>query len=443
MQFRNPYPVRWRQSQAAFKKAERRKYFLRRLVLTAAIAVFIIGGLSLFYFVGRGLSRSSDQTAQTPVHQNKVNFVRSDRFSRQDLMDYLSNSVGNTSGLADQLVWDKDGARFRITTTIDSKLQRYTMRLLRSSMTLQSAVVVLNPYDGRVLTMASRDKNGNRENLCLKADFPAASLFKIVSAAAALETAGYSPDKALFFNGSRHTLYKYQLSDSQGRYSMATTFRKAFAVSNNSVFGKIGIYELGQKTVVDYAEKFRFNRSISFDLPVEISTIEVPGDEFGLAEITSGFNKKTLLSPLHAALLASVAVNRGRMPKPWIVRNVSEEMDEIVYQGRRSGLDSSINSKTAADLKVLMQDAARYGTGRTTFRKLRRQRTLKGFDLGAKTGTINDRSDRFKYDWIVAFAVNSDGSDGICVGILSVHGKLLGTRATELARAIIDYHFAS
>ncbi len=443
MRSRNPYPVRWRQYQAEFKKAARRKYFLRRLVLTASLAAFIIGGLSLFYFVGRGLSGSSEQTGQTPAHQKKLNHVRADRFSRQDLMEFLSNSVGNPAGLADQLVWEKDGARFRITTTIDSNLQKYTMRLLRSSMTLQSAVVVLDPYDGRVLTMASRDKNGNRDNLCLKADFPAASLFKIVSAAAALEAAGYSPDKALFFNGSRHTLYKYQLSHSPGRYSMATTFRKAFAVSNNSIFGKIGIYDLGQKTMVDYAEKFHFNRSISFDLPVEISTIEVPGDDFGLAEIASGFNKKTLLSPLHAALLASVVVNRGRMPKPWLVRTVSEEMDEIVYQGRRSSLDSSIKGKTAADLKMLMQDAVRYGTGRTAFRKLRRQRTLKGFDLGAKTGTINDSLDRFKYDWIIAFAVNSEGSDGICIGILAVHGKLLGTRATELARAIIDYHFAS
>jgi peptidoglycan glycosyltransferase len=63
------------------------------------------------------------------------------------------------------------------------------------------------------------------------------------------------------------------------------------------------------------------------------------------------------------------------------------------------------------------------------------------FELGAKTGTINDASDRFKYDWITTFALAPDGKSGIAVAVLGVHGKILGTRSTELARAIIDYYF--
>jgi len=49
--------------------------------------------------------------------------------------------------------------------------------------------------------------------------------------------------------------------------------------------------------------------------------------------------------------------------------------------------------------------------------------------------------DRFKYDWITAFALAPDGTYGIAVGVLGVHGKILGTRSTEMARAIIDYYF--
>ena len=120
--------------------------------------------------------------------------------------------------------------------------------------------MVLDPFDGRILAMASRDTYGNGDNLCLKADFPAASIFKIVSAAAALEEAGYAPDQALFYKGNKHTLYKYQMKQSKGRYSAATSLRKAFATSNNSVFGKIGIYTLGQKVMADYARKFFFNQ---------------------------------------------------------------------------------------------------------------------------------------------------------------------------------------
>jgi hypothetical protein len=67
-------------------------------------------------------------------------------------------------------------------------------------------------------------------------------------------------------------------------------------------------------------------------------------------------------------------------------------------------------------------------------------------DIGAKTGTINDEKDRFKYDWITAFALSPDGADGggaISISVLGVHGKKLGVRSTEFARAIIDYYFSS
>ncbi len=59
--------------------------------------------------------------------------------------------------------------------------------------------MVQRPDDGRILAMVNYDKEGNGQNLCIKADFPAASIFKIVSAAAALESAGYTPDQTVFF----------------------------------------------------------------------------------------------------------------------------------------------------------------------------------------------------------------------------------------------------
>jgi cell division protein FtsI/penicillin-binding protein 2 len=223
----------------------------------------------------------------------------------------------------------------------------------------------------------------------------------------------------------------------------ASNLRKAFATSNNSVFGKIGIYALGQEVIDEYAEKFFFNRPIPFDLPLAASTIHVPDDNFGLAEIASGFNKRTLVSPLHAALLSAVAANCGDMMVPWLVRTITDETLKIAYRAPRSVLISPISRKTAEDLKFLMNYAARYGTTRSAFRQLRRQRPLADLDLGAKTGTINDRLDRFKYDWITAFALTSGGSSGICIGVLAVHGKKLGTRSTELVRAIINYYFGS
>ncbi len=365
------------------------------------------------------------------------------KLSRKDLAVFLTDIAGDPLTLTDQFVHKNESGRYIIKTTINAKLQNYINQLQNRSRTLQSAVVVLSPYDGRVIAMAGHDTNGNKDNLSLKADYPAASLFKIVSAAAALESAGFTPDKVLYFRGRRHTLYKNQLKPTKGRYSTETTFRKAFALSNNSVFGKLGIYDLGKNVLAGYAEKFLFNKPIAFDLPLEMSTIEVPTDDFGLAEIACGFNKKTLISPLHAALLAAVAVNGGAMPAPWLVETIQDDTGKIVYHANPGVLNSPVSSKTAADLKVLMQDAVRYGTSRKALRKLRRKRLFKKFELGAKTGTINDKMDQFKYDWLVAYALAPDGTKGICIGILGVHGKILGTRSTELGRAIINYYFSS
>jgi cell division protein FtsI/penicillin-binding protein 2 len=443
MRSRKIYPVYWRNYQAKLKRSARFKRLGKILALVSLTVGCILAGLSLFYFAGSPHPADSNRPAQQSQLPEIKASLWPEKLSPLDISDYLNKRKRLSAGDIGQFVIEKEGTRFRIETTLDIELQKYIDRLLRHSRTFQAAVVVLNPFDGRILAMTSRGKNGKGDNLCLKAEFPAASLIKIVATAAALETAGYTPDESLFYEGSRHTLYKFQLKESKGPHSIRTNLRKAFATSNNSVFGKIGIYTLGQDVVDEYAEKFFFNRPIPFDLPLAASTIDVPADSFGLAEITSGFNKRTLVSPLHAAMLSAVVANCGDMMIPWLIRAITDETLRVTYRAPRGVLISPISRKTAEDLKLLMNHTARYGTTRSAFRKLRRHKLLADLYLGAKTGTINDHRDRFKYDWITAFALNAEGSRGISIGVLAVHGKFLGTRATELGRAIIDYYFRS
>jgi penicillin-binding protein A len=443
MRYSKKYPAKWRKYQAGFHKTTRRKHYLRKLPFLVTIAGGLLIVLVILLLAGFRISDHWSRANQNLSLSEKDFNAPQLKLTRKDLAVFLTDITGNPLALKDQIVHKNESGRYTIRTTINTKLQNYIVGLQNRSRTLQSAVVVMGAYDGRVIAMAGHDANGSTRNLNLKAEYPAASLFKIVSAAAALESAGFTPDKTLFFRGRRHTLYKSQLKPSKDRYSTKTTFRKAFALSNNSVFGKLGIYDLGQEVLSGYAEKFFFNKAITFDLPLEMSTIEVPTDDFGLAEIASGFNKKTLISPLHATLLAAVAVNGGEMPIPWLVETIQNDAGNIVYNADPGILNSAVSTQTAADLKALMHDAARYGTSRKAFRRLRRKRLFKQFELGAKTGTINDKTDRFKYDWLAAYALAPDGTRGICVGILGVHGKILGTRSTEMGRAIINYFFAS
>jgi cell division protein FtsI/penicillin-binding protein 2 len=443
MRYNSSHPAKWQIYQARLQRNSKLKRHLKKLPFLLVILGSVVAVVTVLFLAGVWLSNTWNRTARRPPQPAKNLDAPQQSLSREDLPLFLNGASINSSMLTGQFVHKKDGLDYTVKTTIDSKLQKYITGLLKRSNTLQSAVVVLNPHDGRVFAMVGHVEDGKGDNLSLKADFPAASLFKIVVAAAALEKAGFTLDKTLFFKGGKHTLYKYQLEPSKGRQSRKTTFRKAFASSNNPVFGKLGIYNLGQNVLAEYADKFLFNRRITFDLPLAVSTIEVPKDDFGLAEISSGFNKKTLISPLHASLLSAVAANNGEMPTPWLVETIRDETGKVLYNFDRGTMVTPVSRKTAADLRILMQDAVRYGTVRKAFRSLRRKKGFKKFELGAKTGTINDKMDRFRYDWLTAYALDPDGINGICIGVLGVHGKILGVRSTELARAIINYYFSS
>ena len=434
------YQPSWRTYQDKLKREAAFARYKKKLALVGSFAC----GLVIVVLAGIWLS-SQVQTTDTVTVSPKLEQKPPEPvgISHERVTAMLSPVDGNGIKWAEKVDLEHNGVRYTFKTTINAKLQSYIDRMLDRSKTIQAAVVVLNPHDGRVLAMSSHDKNGDGANLCLKAEYPAASLFKIISAAAAIEAAGYSPEKRLYYNGRRHTLYKNQLKERRGRYTNETKLRKAFAASNNSVFGKLGMHVLGQEVMDDYASRFYFNRAIPFDIPVEISVTEVPEDEYGLAEIASGFNKGTMVSPLHAALLACTVVNKGEMVAPRLIDTVSDESQAVLYRSHYRSLGSAVQTSTADGLKIMMEDTVRYGTGRKAFRKLRRRKMFRNFDLGAKTGTINDVTDRYKFDWVTAFALAPQGADGVCIGVLAVHGEKLGTRATEMARAIIDYKFRS
>ena len=433
-------PPNWRDYQKRLRRRNSRKAFLRKLpslIFYSGCSILI---LLLISFGGVWISAYRSQAGIPPKDATKqfVDF-RENQAEQKVLKDLDLDSVR----LAKHSVLEKGEDHLTIISSLDPDLQNYILRLLRRSRTLQAAVVVLDSNDGGVRAMVSYKKDGESEDICLKADYPAASLFKIVSAAAALESAGFRPDNPVYYRGKRHTLYKSQLKNKMGRYTNETSFRKAFATSINPVFGKLGIYDLGQDVLTDYANRFLFNHTIPFDFPVEMSTIEVPGDHFGLAEISSGFNKRTLISPLHAALLSSVAANNGVMVTPWLVEQINSESGECLFQRKPTRLSSPISIRAAKDLKNLMRGTVLYGTCCKTFRPLRRKKALKNVEFGAKTGTINDINDRFKYDWLTAYALPKNGEKAICISVLGIHGAKLGIRANELGRYIINYYLTS
>jgi peptidoglycan glycosyltransferase len=431
-------PNSWRHYQKGLKKKARKRSAATRVTL-----FFVYMALMGATYTASWRLAQGDRPGDEAFTAAKWEDIQPEKYGKQDLPFLLGDLNLDAVPGTHLYPLDREGMRLIVEIPIDTGLQKYIHNLLRRSHTHQAAVVVLNPRTGQILAMAEHRKveEGEDENLCLKADFPAASLFKIVSAAAAIEARGFTPSRTVVFRGMKHTLYNNQLRQKEGRYSRKTSFRKAFAGSINPVFGKIGIYDLGRKFTAEYADKFLFNQEIPFDLPIGVSNIRIPSDDFGLAEIASGFNKRTRISPIHASLIAAAVANHGVITEPWLVRRIVDESGAVLYRARFSSIGSPIEESTANQLKILMKETVTYGTCRKAFLPLRRKKRFKEIELGAKTGTINDPDDQYKFDWVTAYALPKDGSQGICVTVLAIHGKKLGIRAADLARHIIRRYF--
>lgn len=395
------------------------------IILLAIAAIFALYGSS----TEAGQKSSPGRTSQTKKAQSSILTTEDvSRIMARLKPDQIDRQLSLRS---------ERGRVLKLTLTIDPVMQDYATKLAANSGALQTSVVAMDPRDGRIIALAENDQLGSKGFLSLNADYPAASIFKVVSAAAALERAGFSPEKTVSFSGNQHTLYKSQLKERSGRYTTKTSFRKAFASSINPVFGKIGIYYLGQEVLSRYGERFYFNRNIPFDMPMSLSRLDVPADSFGLAEVASGFNKDTVMSPLHAALLAATAANDGVMVRPRIVDSVMSDDGKMIYRGKGGIISRVISSDTAAALRVLMKETVTKGTCKKAFSKLVRSKSTKNVTLGAKTGSIHDRLGRYKLDWTTAFALPGDSRNPITVAVLNVHGEKMGVKANEIASMMI------
>lgn len=345
--------------------------------------------------------------------------------------------------LAEEEIEIRHGSRcFTLRTTLDPHLQQVLAGHLDRRHARSIAVVAIDPADGRVLAMAGHDRQRPDVNPCLESRFPAASVFKIITAAAAVETAQLQPGTLIPYSGGKYTLYKSQIAPNASRRDQQITLRDSFAQSVNPVFGKIGANLLGRERIEGYAEAFGFNRDIEFELPLRPSIVELGrADRYELAEVASGFNRTTRISALHGALIAAAIVNRGRWVEPTIVDWVIGPEGRVLYQGRAVTRERIIDPATARTLRELMRETVQSGTAHREFQKHSGDRILAGLEIGGKTGSIGDGSGEARYDWFVGYAVDPRSGEKLAVAAVVAHGELIGTRAATCAAVAFREHF--
>ncbi len=334
-----------------------------------------------------------------------------------------------------------DGRTYQVHTSLDFGLQNYLLKRMDRVNSRFIGIVAMAPDSGRLLALAGFNKIDPQTDPCLKADYPAASIFKIVSAAAAAEEKGYTAGTRLKFNGYKHTLYKRQLTDKTNRYTNAISFKESFAKSVNPVFGKIGALYLDRQALERYGDAFAFNRTVEFELPWPTSRLSIKDDTYHRAEIASGFNRQTTLSPLHGAVIVSAVVNGGLPVEPSLVDRIVDQDGHAIYRTEPRFLAAAVSDKTAAILDQLMAATVTSGTARKIFRGHRRSKVLSRLHLGGKTGSIFNRAHDARFDWFVGFASEKKGTEKMVVSVVVAHEEYIGIRAGQYARMAIEHHF--
>ncbi len=281
-------------------------------------------------------------------------------------------------------------------------LQDQAIKILEKYNLPWGAIVAVEPATGRILTMASHStKEPFGETLALRGTFPAASLFKIVTAAAAIEKGGVSPHDGIRFRGGNYTLNKWNYKPSVKHDRRIMSFVKALGKSCNPVFGRLGLNYFPDITLGMYAENFGFNNEVDFSLPVEISEFVKPQTEYQRARTAAGFGPVTI-SPLHAAMVMAAIANEGKMMKPLLVDRVLGFSGGQNYLAQEAELRSIVTPATAKILLEMLQSTVESGTARRTFK--RRRSILRDINISAKTGTLSGKQPKGRYHWFIAAA---------------------------------------
>lgn len=367
---------------------------------------------------------------EKPAHLGKV-----------QVADILDGHLGQLTHHKTSLVKSKSLGPLKVETTLHPVLQRRAESLIRGSKSRRVAIVVLDASSGKVLVLAGVKRRRLSPRVALEASAPAASLFKVVTAAAALERTNLEPESKLNFAGRPHTLYRYQVRKKTKRRGRNISLEKSFAKSNNPIFARLGIHRLGGEILSDYAKAMGFDRQLYFEIPVGVSHLPQPENNFGVGELACGFNRKTTISPLHAALMVALFTNGGRFMEPYMINKITSQDGEVLYRGGPRSRGRLMSRATCDDMRKMFQATVSVGTARRAFRRLGRDKVLRPLEVGGKTGTLRGPDRKELFEWFAGYARQPRSGRTLAIATMVVHGKRRYSNPKVLARRMLREAF--
>lgn len=324
--------------------------------------------------------------------------------------------------------------------TLVPALQEAALGPMREFRPPEAGVVALDVATGAVLAYASSVGEGPAFDVNARAEAPAASVFKLVTAAALVEDARLSPSTRQCYHGGMSRIREQELRDDPRRDTLCADIGEALGKSLNVVFARLAQKHLSPATLRDMGKSFGFGQSVPFALANQAPSLDVPEEPVEFARTAAGFWHSSL-SPLAAATMVQAIANDGVALTPRVVREIRRGGD-VVWRSDAppSELRRVVESTTARQLTRMMVETVAEGTARKSFRDRRGREYLPGIEVAGKTGSLTRHEANRLYSWFVGFAP-ADRPE-IAVASLVVNTPRWHIKAPELARRVLQAHFA-
>ncbi|MFI5802229.1 penicillin-binding transpeptidase domain-containing protein [Streptomyces sp. NPDC051561] len=275
-------------------------------------------------------------------------------------------------------------------------------------------------------------------NRAIRQTYPPGSTFKIVTAAAALDTGTVTDPDAPTDTPDPYLLPHTSTElPNEATGCADASLADAIRVSCNTVMAKLGV-EVGLKGMVKASEGFGFNDA-GLRIPPAVARsnfdTDMSPDQVALSSIGQ-FN--TRATPLQMAMVAAAVANNGDLYKPYLVESTSTEGGSLVSQTAARSYRQAMNPATAMQLQRMMVDVVENGTGTNA--------AIPGVTVGGKTGTAQHGVDNSgtPYAWFISWAQPENGGSGVAVAVVvedaaASRGDISGGGlAAPIAKAVME-----
>ncbi|MBN1870728.1 MAG: penicillin-binding protein [Candidatus Omnitrophica bacterium] len=280
---------------------------------------------------------------------------------------------------------------FHIVLTIDETIQYIAESALEKAYKHYDAkaasIIVMDIATGELLALANRPTYDldhaadsaieSRTNRAISFVYEPGSVFKVVTAAAALEEDIFTEEDKIYCENGQYRIANHILSDHTPHGTLS--FRDVFGLSSN-----IGVTKIAQK--VGAANIYKYGRRFRFGMP---TGIDLEGEVSGWLKDPSQWSKTTIgaipigyevtVTPLQLVCALSSIANEGVYMRPFVVKYVKDNQGEYIKSFEPQIIDRTISPDTARRVTEILKGVVETGTGKKA--------QIKGMTVAGKTGT--------------------------------------------------------